>query len=91
VLSTTDVLPSVQLGTETIGETFGPFTVSGQAIYLLLLGGSHTFVDAETGFPFAFNAPITVTFTNQFGVVVVMYLYQSTNSLTGTFEPKIVS
>ena len=91
VLSTSDVLPSAGIGTETVGETFGPYTPSGQAVYLLLIGGTHTFIDAGTGFPFAFNAPIAVTFTNQYGVVVTMWLYQSTNPLFGTFTPKVAS
>jgi hypothetical protein len=55
------------------------------------LGGSHTFIDAGTGFPFAFNPPITVTFVNEFGVTVTMYLYQSTNPLYGTYTPKVAS
>lgn len=91
VLSTSDVLASAGLGAETVGQQFGPFNPTGQAIYLLLTGSSHTFVDAVTGFPFAMNAPLTVTFTNQFGTVVTMYLYQSTNPLTGTFAPKVTS
>jgi|SRR6185437_9496177 len=91
VLSTGDALPSAGLGIETIGQNFGPFSPSGQAVYLLLSGGSHTFTDALTGFPFAFNTPTSVTFVNQFGVSLSMFLYQSTNSLTGTFQPKVAS
>jgi hypothetical protein len=91
VLSTSDVLPQVQLGAEKVGETFGPYTPSGQAIYLLLMGGSHTFIDAGTGFPSVFNSPITVTFVNEHGVTLTMYLYQSTNSLYGTYTPKVAS
>lgn len=91
VLSTSDVLPSAGMGAETVGQTFGPFTPSGQAIYLLLTGGSHTFTDAVSGFPMAFNAPTTVTFVNQFGVSLTMYLYQTTNPLTGTFAPKVTT
>lgn len=91
VLSTSDALPSAGLGAESIGQTFGPFNPSGQCVYLLLTGGTHTFTDAVTGFPFAFNAPLTVTFVNQFGTTVTMYLYQSTNPLTGTFQPKVAS
>ena len=91
VLSTSDVLPSASLGAETVGQTFGPYSPVGRNIYLLLSGGSHTFIDALTGFPFAFNAPTTVTFVNQYGVTVIMYLYQSTNVLMGTFQPKIGS
>jgi hypothetical protein len=91
VLSTSDALPSAGLGAETVGQTFGPYTPSAQNVYLLLLGGSHTFIDAGTGFPFAFNPPITVTFVNEFGVTVTMYLYQSTNPLYGTYTPKVAS
>jgi hypothetical protein len=91
LLSTGDALPTLQLGVEQVGQTFGPYNPSGQAIYLFLAGGTHTFVDANTGFPFAFNTPITVTFINQFGVTITMYLYQSTNALTGSFAPKVTS
>ena len=91
VLSTSDVLASAGLGTETTGETFGPYSPSAQYIYLLLTSSSHTFIDANTGFPFAFNAPTTVTFTNEYGVSVTMYLYQSTNALYGSYLPKVTS
>lgn len=91
VLSTTDVLASAGLGVETVGQTFGPFTPFGQAIYLLLTGATHTFTDNISGFPFAVNAPITVTFVNQYGVSLTMYLYSSANPLTGIFQPKVTS
>lgn len=91
VLSNSSVLSSAGLGAEVVGQTFGPYTVSGQNIYLLLLGSSHTFIDANTGFPFAFNFPTPVTFVNQYGVTVTMYLYQSTNALFGSYAPKVVS
>ena len=91
VLNTGDTLTSAGLGVEQIGQTFGPFNPAGQNVYLLLAGGSHTFIDVISGFPFAFNAPLMLTFVNQYGVSLTMYLYQSTNSLTGTFEPKVVS
>lgn len=91
ILSTSDSIASAGLGAEVVGQTFGPFSPSGQAVYLLLTGGSHTFTDATTGFPFAFNAPIMVTFVNSQGVTVTMYLYQSTNPLTGTFSPRVAS
>jgi hypothetical protein len=57
----------------------------------LLAGGSHTFVDAGTGFPMAFNSPITVTFVNVHGVSLTMYLYQTTYSLYGTYTPRVAS
>ena len=91
ILSTTDTINSLQLGAETVGQSFGPFAPSGQKLYLLLMGGAHTFIDASTGFPFAFNTPTTITFVNQYGVTVTMYLYQSTNLLYGTFTPKVAS
>lgn len=91
VLSTGNALSRVQLGAETVGQTFGPYSVSNQVVYLLLTGGSRTFVDANTGFPFAFNAPIAVSFVNVNGVTVSMFLYQSTNPLFGTYAPKLVS
>jgi hypothetical protein len=91
ILSTSDVIASAQLGAETVGQSFGPFAPSGQKIYLLLIGGSHTFIDAGTGFPFAFNTPTTVTFVNQYGVSITMYLYQSTNLLYGIYTPKVAS
>lgn len=89
VLSTGDTLGSEGLfassGSE-IGQVFGPFTPSGQKVYLMLLGASHTFKDNVTGFNFVFNSPTTITFTNQHAAVVTMYLYESTNTLTGTFN-----
>jgi len=91
VLSTGNALARTQLGPETVGQVFGPYSPSGQAVYLLLTGSTHTFVDANTGFPFAFNAPITVSFVNSQGVTVTMFLYQSINSLTGSFAPKVAS
>lgn len=91
ILSTSDVIASAQLGAETVGQSFGPFAPSGQKIYLLLMGGSHTFIDAGTGFPFSFNTPTAVTFVNQYGVSVTMYLYQSTNLLYGTYTPRVAS
>ena len=91
VLSTGDALPSAGLGVETVGQTFGPYMPSNQVVYLLLTGGSHTFIDQMTGFPFAFNAPIAVTFVNANGVSLSMFLYASTNALFVTVEPKIAS
>lgn len=91
ILSTSNVLASLQLGAESVGSVFGPFAPSGQNVYLLLVGGSHTFVDTGTGFPFAFNTPTAVSFTNANGVVVSMFLYQSSNPLTGTFNIRVAS
>ncbi len=91
VLSNSDVLASAGLGAESVGQTFGPFSPSGQVIYLLLTGGSHTFTDQNTGFPMAFNSPTTVSFTNAHGVAITMYLYQTTNALYGSSFPKVAS
>jgi hypothetical protein len=91
VLSTGNSIARSQLGAETVGQTFGPYSPTGQAIYLLLIGGSHTFIDANTGFPMAFNTPIAVTFINANGASVAMFLYQTTNPLTGNFLPKVAS
>jgi len=91
VLSTSDVLARIQLGPEAVGQTFGPYTASSQVVYLLLTGSTHTFIDANTGFPFAFNAPVTVSFVNSKGVTVTMYLYASTNPLFGSYAPKVAS
>ena len=95
VLSTTDVLASLGLGAETVGQTLGSYMPSGQNIYLLLTGGSHTFTDNCTGFPFPFNSPTSVSFINVNGTTVSMFLYQSTNPLTYTggcaFTPKTAS
>jgi hypothetical protein len=91
VLSTGDSLARAQFGSETFGEEFGPYTASNQVVYLLLTGGTHTFIDANTGFPFAFNAPVAVTFVNAHGTPVSMFFYSSTNPLFGTFLPKVES
>lgn len=90
VLSNFTVLPRLQIGAETIGEPLGPFTgLTGQNIYLLLTGGSHTFTSA--GLPAAFNAPLTVSFVNADGASVTMYLYQSTNALYGNYTIVVAS
>lgn len=91
VLSTSDVLSRTQIGAEVVGTLFGPYTAATQSIYLLLSGASHTFTDALTGFPIPFNAPTAVSFVNVHGVTVSMFLYQSTNTLVGTYEPRVAS
>jgi hypothetical protein len=87
----TGTLPSAQLGAETVGTTFVYTGLTGQFVYMLLTGGSHTFIDANNGFPFAVNTPTPVTFLNAKGVNVAMFLYQSVNALTGAFSPKVAS
>lgn len=91
ILSNSTVLTSLGLTSTNVGATYGPFVTSGSNVYLLLIGGSHAFIDAGTGFPFAFNAPIAVTFVNANGVSVAMFLYQSANPLFGTFNIKVTS
>jgi hypothetical protein len=86
------VLPRIQIGAETVGQTLGTYSgLTGQVIYLLLTGSSHTFTDANTGFPMAFNAPLTVSYVNVQGVSVTMYLYATTNSLYGAYTPRVAS
>lgn len=91
VLSNSVVLPSIDLAASNVGTTYGPFVTSGNNVYLLILGGSHTFVDTGTGFPFAFNAPLAVSFVNVNGVTVNMFLYQSSNPLFGSFNIRVAS
>lgn len=86
VLSTGDTINNLGLFSSDTGQTFGPFSPSGQVIYLLLTGGSHTFKDANTGFAFPMNSPTSVTFTNQHSAMVSMYLYQSENVLSATYS-----
>lgn len=88
VLSNGAVLANAGLNN---ASTYGPLSPSGQKIYILMVGGSHTFRDASTGFLFAFNTPTSVSFVNQNGATVAMYLYESTNTLTGTFSIQVVS
>jgi hypothetical protein len=87
----TGTLPSAGLGAETVGQTFVFTGLTGEYIYLILTGGSHTFVDANTGFPFAMNAPVSITFTNVNGVNVNMFIYQCPNGLFGNYSPRITA
>jgi len=77
------------LSANPVGTTFGPYSPSGQKIYLLLTGGSHTFTSG--GFAFPMNTPTSVSFTNVNGSVVTMYLYESTNLLSATFSILVAS
>lgn len=70
---------------------YGPYSPSAQKVYVLMVGGSHTFKDAATGFAFAFNAPTSVSFVNQNGSTVAMFLYESTNTLSGTYSIQVVN
>lgn len=85
-LSTSDVLQSVGLTSSNAGHVYGPFSASSQKVYLLLSDGNHTFKDNSTGFAFLFNTPTTLSVVNQYGATVTMYLYESTNVLTGSFS-----
>ena len=91
VLSNGAVLASAGLNSTNVGQVFGPYTAASQKIYILCIGGAHTFKDNVTGFAFAFNSPMTVTFINANGATVIMYLYESTNLLTGTYSILVVS
>ena len=91
ILSTSDVLADGGLHGSDVGLTFGPYTASTQSFYLLLIGGSHTFKDSGTGFAFPFNSPTAVSFVNQNGATITMYLYQSTNTLTGAYSILVVN
>jgi len=80
LLDTGDTLPSAGLGTH---STFGPFTPSGQKIYVLGLNSSCTFTSG--GFAFPMNAPVTFAFVNQYGQSVNIYDYESVNLLSAPF------
>lgn len=70
---------------EVAGDSFGPFTPNGFNIYLLLNGGSRTFLDQNNNV-FAMNPPTAVTFKS-----VPMYLYQSSQGLYMTWTVKVQS
>jgi hypothetical protein len=70
-------------------SSYGPYSPSGQKIYILMSGGSHTFTSG--GFAFPMNTPTAVSFVNQYGVTVAMYLYESTNLLSATFTVTVTS
>ena len=85
-------LSNAGLSNSQVNQIFGPYSPANQKIYLLILGNSHTnIVDNLTGFAMPFNTPTPVTFTNQNGSTVAMYLYESTNLLSGTFSPKVAN
>lgn len=88
VLSNSAVLASAGLNN---AATYGPFSPSSQKIYILMIGGSHTFKDAATGFAFPFNSPTSVSFVNANGATVAMFLYESANTLSGTYSIQVVN
>lgn len=81
-LSTGDVIPQLQTTPEQPGNSWS-FSPNNQVIYLLLVGGSHTFVD-QNGFLFVMNAPIAANLGGR-----SMFLYQSTNALVGPFTVRV--
>lgn len=98
-LSTGDTVYNTGLapGNTAVGQTF---TVSGvgNKIYLLLPGGPYSsFFDTNAGAPFSMKAATgPISFVNQNGATVTMYLYESTNTLTTTppqlpFAIKVIS
>ena len=88
----TGTLANVGLGDTYVGQTFGPYSPSAQKIYLLIQGGSHTFKDAISGFAMPFDTPTYLgSFTNQHGATVPLYLYESTNTLSATYQPEVFS
>lgn len=66
-------------------------TPSSQKVYILMTGGAHTFKDAATGFAFAFNSPTSISFVNANGSTVAMFLYESANTLSGSFSIQVVN
>lgn len=63
-------------------STWGPYTANNQKVYVLSLGASCSFTSG--GFAFPMLSPTTVAFTNQYGSVVSMYLYESANLLSSS-------
>lgn len=74
-----------------IGVSFGTYSPSGQKIYIIIQGGTHTFVDSLTGFAFVMNTPTLISFLNINGVTIAMYIYESNLLLTGNYAPKVVT
>lgn len=84
ILSTGDTLLGLQGTAEQIGESW-TFNTNNQCVYLLLVGGTHTFVDAN-GNTFVFNLPISCNVGG-----VPMWLYQSTYQLFGFYLVRVAS
>ena len=84
------VLADQGLTDNPVGSTY-VVSPAAQKIYLLLTGGAHTFKDTVSGFPFPFNAPSPIAFVNQNGATVPMYLYESTNIVSATFDIQVVT
>ena len=90
ILSNGATLADAGLHSTNVGQVFGPYTPSGQKIYILCIGNSHTFKDGS-GFTFAFNTPTLVNFVNSYSATVTMYLYESTNILFGPYSISVVN
>lgn len=88
LVTATGTLTSAGLFTSPTNVVFGPYSPSGQKIYVLTTGTHTNWIDNLTGFAFPMNSPTAISFTNQFGSTVSMNLYESTNILTGSFAPK---
>lgn len=69
--------------------SYGPYSPANQKIYLLLVGGNHTFTSAGIVFPM--NPPTPISFTNEYGATVTMYLYETTNSLNSSFSVTVAN
>jgi hypothetical protein len=87
-LSTGDILANEGLFSSFVGQS-ASFNASGQNLYFLLVGGSHSFTDNSNSQPFPFNTPTPVSFVNQNSQTISMYLYQSSTTLTGTYSIKV--
>ena len=85
-------LSSEGLFSSIVGQHFGPIVPATQKIYILTphTGSPHTYVD-QNGFSFSMLAPTTFSFTNEFGVVLSMDLYESTNLLNSSFTLTVVT
>lgn len=88
--SSLGTLSNSGLFTNVIGQAFIA-SPSTQKIYLLLphTATVHTF--SSGGFSFPMNSPTNFTFTNQNSATVSMDLYESTNTLSATFNILVAS
>lgn len=86
LLDTGDFIPQIKASPEVVGDqwTFSPAGAAGQAIYLLLVGGTHTFTDVSSGLAFAFNPAIQVSLSGR-----TMFLYQTQFALIGTYTVRV--
>lgn len=80
LVTATGTLSSAGLGNQ---STWGPYSPANQKIYVFGLNSSCSFTSG--GFAFPMNTPTHISFTNQYGSVISMYLYESTNLLNSAF------